>query len=299
MGVRVLLLGATGLLGSELKAALQPMGEVIAPTRVELDLSRAAEVEARALAIQPDLIVNASAQADVDRAELEREMTQAVNVDAVAALGRAASRAGVPIVHVSTDYVFAGDKGAAYVETDPPGPLSHYGATKLAGEEALLAIDADAVVLRTAWLIGRSPRSFVSRMLALAATRDVLEVADDQSSSPTSVIELSRIVVAVARRLLEAHPGERDALRGVYHAAGAGAATRVDLVRAALELSPRRAQLRAREVVPVSGDRFPRAASRPRHTPLSTEKLRATFHVDLLPWREGLARALAEPETRA
>ncbi len=296
--MRILVLGGTGLAGREISTALGALGDVVAPTRAEIDLAHPELVEEAIRARRPDLVVNASAQADVDLAEREPDSTHAVNCASVAAMGRAAAALGAPVVHLSTDYVFDGEKGDCYVETDATRPLSHYGATKRDGEEALLATDAHAVILRTAWLIGRSPRSFVMRMLALARSQESLQVADDQSSSPTPVPELVRVILAVSRQLTVATASDRHRLRGIYHAAGSGRATRLELVRAALELAPDRSGLRAREVVPVAGDHFPRAAARPRHTPLSTEKLRATFDVELLPWRDGLARflhSLAEP----
>lgn len=291
--MRILVFGGTGLAGREVAAALGVLGEVSAPGRNEVDLGRPDLVEEAVRARRPDLIVNASAQADVDRAEREPEAAHAVNCASVAAMGRAAATLGAPLVHLSTDYVFDGEKGDFYVETDATRPLSHYGTTKRDGEEALLATGAHAVVLRTAWLIGRSPRSFVMRMLELARSRETLQVADDQSSSPTPVPELVRVVVSVSERLVAAAASERDRLRGVYHAAGAGRATRIELVQAALELVPDRASLRAREVVPVPGDHFPRGAPRPRHTPLSNEKLRRMFDIVMPPWRDGLARALS------
>jgi dTDP-4-dehydrorhamnose reductase len=248
----------------------------------------------------PDVIVNASAYTDVDGAEKEPDLAYGVNARLVAALGEEATRRRAALVHFSTDFVFDGEKRTPYLETDNPAPLGEYGRSKLAGERALLEMDAAAVVFRTAWVYSLRRKSFVTTMLRLAREREELSVVTDQIGSPTFCRDLAQ---AVALILYGARSNVVEALgdaRGVYHLAGDGSVSRYDFTRAILDLDPRPSEHRVKELRPIVAAAFPLPARRPRATPLDTGKAFAKWGVRLPPWRDALARALtSDREPRA
>ena len=291
--MKILLLGAAGQVGHELLPLLASRGEIVAPARAELDLADRGAVEGVLARCRPELIVNAIAYNEVDRAESEPEAAFRTNAEAVAMLGLYARDARAALIHYSTDFVFDGTKGAPYVETDRPNPLSAYGRSKLEGERALAEMQAPAVVLRSAWVYGLRRRSFVSMMLKLARERKELSLVTDQIGSPTYCSDLARATVAIVDRLRE-DPGAIAAeIRGIYHAAGDGACSRAELARATLELDPKRSEHVVERFVSVTSDAFPAPAARPANGALACDKLRERFGISFPPWRESLARALA------
>ena len=249
----------------------------------------------RALAAaKPDAIINAAAHTAVDKAESERDLAFAINAAGAGAVARAAKRLGVPLVHVSTDYVFAGDKPEAYVETDPTGPTGVYGASKLAGEQAVTASGADAATLRTAWVYSPFGANFVKTMLRLAATRDELGVVDDQHGCPTNALDLADACIAVARHLAA---GSDSAHRGLFHATGAGEGTWADFAEAIFAASAAAGGPTAR-VKRITTAQYPTPAQRPANSRLNTDKLAAVHGLRLPAWRQSLppvvARLVAE-----
>jgi dTDP-4-dehydrorhamnose reductase len=290
--MRVLLLGAGGQVGYELAGALSTFAEVtgVAHGDLRLDADNAAPLVAKT---RPDVIVNASAYTDVDGAEREPDVADAVNARLVGALGEAAKRHGAALVHFSTDFVFDGEKGAPYVETDAPAPLSAYGLSKLAGERALSEMDAPAVVLRTAWVYSLRRKSFVTTMLRLAREREELAIVTDQIGSPTFCRDLAQGVAVILYGYRANVVESVRAARGLYHLAGGGSVSRYDFTRAILDLDPRASEHRTRELRPIESAAFPLPARRPRATPLDSNKAFATWGVRLPPWREALARALS------
>ena len=296
--MKILLLGATGQVGHELLPLLGARGEIFAPLRPEIDVSDRSALSALLVRCRPDVIVNAVAYNEVDRAESEPEAAFRVNAEAVGVLGEYARDAGVALIHYSTDFVFDGRKGAPYVETDPPNPLSAYGRSKLEGERLLAELQAPALVLRTAWVYSLRRRSFVSMILKLSRERKELSLVTDQVGSPTSARDLARATAAVIERL-GPDPGAAAAeARGIYHAAGGGSCSRAELAEATLELDPRRSEHTVERVVYVTADAFPTPAARPENGALACDKLRASFGVSLLPWREALSEALSDSATR-
>lgn len=278
---RVLVTGARGMLGQALGHS-RPDGVVLLPTDVdELDITDETSV-GRALAeLRPDAVINAAAYTAVDRAEEDEAVALAVNGTAVGILGRACAAVGVPMVHVSTDYVFDGTlaEGASYREDDPTAPLSAYGRTKLAGEQALAASGARAWTVRTQWLYGLGGPNFVETMLKLAVDRDVLTVVDDQVGSPTSTHSLAPLLWS----LLQVQPPT-----GLYHGVNRGACSWFDFARAIFE----GAGVDVR-VDPVPTSAFPRPARRPARSVLATDKLRDALGVDIPTWRSALDDYLA------
>lgn len=275
--MRWLVTGAGGQLGADLVAALD--GEsVVAPTRGGLNLTATAGLLPAVRGV--DVVINAAAWTDVDGAESSRAAAFAVNADAPAALAAACAATGALLLHISTDYVFSGEATTPYREDDPVAPRSAYGASKAAGERAVLASGARAYVVRTAWLYGASAvrPNFVTTMCRLQAERDTVDVVDDQRGSPTWSADLARGLVELARS---------EAAPGVYQATNAGETTWYGLARAVfaeLGADPDR-------VRPTTTDRFPRPAPRPGYSVLSDAKWRAAGLAPLRPWREALAEA--------
>ncbi len=290
--MKILLLGASGQVGHELRGPLSTFADVVACGHAELDLGDLDAVRALVARVGPDVVVNTVAYNEVDRAEADPAGARRLNAEAVAVLGEEAKARGFGLVTFSTDFVFDGESDRPYRETDEPRPLSAYGASKLEGERALAAIDAPALVFRTAWVWSLRRKSFVSAILKLARERDALKVVDDQIGSPTSARDLA---VAVALILFDARRDPRAFFaehRGVHHLAGSGAASRHDLAVAALELDPRRDEHRARTVEPVPSSAFPTPARRPLRAALDCAQARARFGVELPHWRDALGRML-------
>jgi dTDP-4-dehydrorhamnose reductase len=292
--MKVFVLGADGQLGHELCGALGCFAHVVPATEAEFDMTDAAALRRALETASPDAIVNAAAYTDVDGAERDPSAAMRVNAGAVGTLGEYALGARCALVHYSTDFVFDGTKGGAYRESDAPSPLGEYGRSKLAGERVLADLGAPALVLRTAWVYSLRRKSFVSTILRLARERDELRVVADQQGSPTFCRDLAQ-ATALLLYGARATPFEsfRDA-RGVYHLAGGGSCTRFELARAALELDPRRAEHKVKSLVPVPTEAYPLPARRPACAPLDCSRARETFGVELPPWREALARALAD-----
>jgi dTDP-4-dehydrorhamnose reductase len=251
---------------------------VVGTTSSDLDITDAAAVAVE----RPDLILNCAAYTAVDKAEGDQECAYAVNRDGVANL----AATGVPIVHLSTDYVFNGRPGPPWRESDATGPLGVYGASKLAGEQALAG--HRAVVLRTAWVFGRTGGNFVKTMLRLAKDRDQLTVVEDQQGGPTPAEAIAVACQAVGQRLLD------DAsVAGVYHFAGAPATTWADFARAILAASAPHGG----RVVPVKGIAtadYPTPAKRPANSVLDCSRIAATFGISQPDWREALHALMPE-----
>jgi dTDP-4-dehydrorhamnose reductase len=291
--MRILLLGARGQVGHELTGALASFADVVASSRAEMSLD-ADRIRPLVDDAKPEVIVNACAYTDVDGAEREPEVAHAVNARLVGALGEEARRRRAALVHISTDFVFDGEKGAPYVETDATAPLGEYGRSKLAGERALAELDAPAVVFRTAWVYSLRRKSFVTTMLRLAREREELSVVTDQIGSPTFCRDLAQGIALVLYGCRANVVQALSAARGIYHLAGGGSVSRYDFTRAILELDPRASEHRMKQLLAIEAAQFPLPARRPRATPLDTSKAARQWGVKLPPWRDALARALTD-----
>ena len=276
---RWLVTGAGGLLGHDLVAVLAstPGAETTALTRVDLDITDAEAVEAAVAG--HDVVVNAAAWTDVDGAETAEDAAYAVNATGAATVAAACARHGARMLHVSTDYVFAGDATTPYAEDADPAPRSAYGRTKLAGERAVLASGARASVIRTAWVYGEHGANFVSTMIRLAAGDGPIDVVDDQTGSPTWSADLAAGLVAF---------GSSEAPDGIYHLTNRGDTTKYGLARAVFGgVGADVARVR-----PTTTAQMPRPAERPAYSVLGTA--RWDSHDLPVPrhWSEGLAYAL-------
>jgi dTDP-4-dehydrorhamnose reductase len=307
---RILVTGGSGQVGGELVRALAELGEIVAPSRSDLDLSDEASVRAMVRRVKPRWIVNPGAYTAVDRAESEPELAYAVNATAVRALGEEAKTIGAAVVHFSTDYVFDGQGTAPYIESDPVHPTSVYGASKLAGEQELARSGAAHLIFRTSWVYGATGKNFLLTILKAARERDRLRVVADQHGAPTWSRDLARMTAHVIGECvqrstgLETHAGSdgSDALLdavaqvgGVYHAAGAGETTwygfAAEAVRQQAERTP---AVRLAEIDAIATVEYPTPARRPANSRLDCRKLNETFGWNMMRWEESLRAVLAE-----
>ncbi|WP_431289996.1 dTDP-4-dehydrorhamnose reductase [Burkholderia cepacia] len=294
--MRILVTGANGQVGWELVRALQPLGEVVAATRHVVDLGDAAAVDAYVDTLAPDLVVNAAAYTAVDRAEDEPEAAFAVNRDAVGALAQAARERSALLIHFSTDYVFDGSKRTPYVESDAVCPLNVYGASKLAGEQAIADAGGDWLVFRTSWVYASRGQNFLRTMLRLGANREALSVVSDQFGAPTSARMIADLTAhAAAKALAERRAGSFTS--GLYHMTAQGETTWHAFAKAifagARRLSPQ-IDLAIREVKPIPAAEYPAKTARPTFSVLDNTRFDERFGLHRPQWSDGLALVLAE-----
>lgn len=284
----LLVFGRHGQVGSELLRAPPPPGWTVRGLgRDEADLTRPDTVAAAVAVARPTVVVNAAAYTAVDRAESEAELAFAVNRDGPAALARACARQGVPLIHLSTDYVFNGRKPAPYVEDDPIDPLNVYGASKAAGEQAVREAGADHIILRTSWVFSPFGLNFVKTMLRLGRERPQLGIVGDQTGCPTAAADIAGTVLALAAALGQ---GRRDGL-GTFHFCNAGATTWFGFAEAIFERVAA-----AGGTVPalkaIATDQYPTPAVRPRNSVLDGTRIGSVHGIHPRPWRAGLAECL-------
>jgi dTDP-4-dehydrorhamnose reductase len=285
-GMTILVTGGSGQLASAL--AQQGGDRVHRVGRPDFDFDHPETIAAAFAAANPTLVVNAAAWTAVDAAESEPEAAMRANRDGPAELARLCAAAHIPLIHVSTDYVFDGDKHAPYLETDPTNPTGVYGATKLAGEQAALAANPRTIVLRTSWVYSATGKNFVKTMLGAGQKLGHLRVVADQQGCPTSADDLAAAILAIADRL---HGGWNDAYAGVFNAAGAGATTWHGLAQAVFEDAARHGR-RAPVVEPIRTEDWPTPARRPADSRLDCGKLNRVFGVRLPDWRPSVARTV-------
>ena len=283
--MRFLLLGGTGQVGEEIRRlALPDNVAIVAPGRDALEL-RDSQAIVRTIAAQPwSAVINAAAYTDVDRAESEEALAFAVNAEAPARLAAETARRGIPLIHISTDYVFDGRNGAPYVEGDEVGPLNAYGRSKLAGERGVSAANARHVILRTSWLYSPYRKNFVKTILRLAAERDRLTVVADQRGCPTAASDIAKACVDIALRC--ASEPER-APYGIFHFAGAGEATWFEFAGAIVEMAAGRLG-RSPRVVPIGTCDYPTPARRAADTRLDCSRIVREYRIAPRPWRKAL-----------
>lgn len=294
--MRILLFGANGQVGTELRRSLAPLGEVVAATRSGTlddggacevaDFDAPASLPALVERIAPDVVVNAAAYTAVDRAESDRDAAFRANAEAPARIAEACAARGARLIHYSTDYVFDGHGTRPYREDDPTAPAGVYGASKRAGEEAILARGADHLILRTAWVYAAHGKNFLRTMLRLAAERDALRVVADQTGTPTSAALIADMTARVLAR--------RD-VGGIRHLTAAGQTTWHGFAEAIVAGAHARGLLaRAVPVEPIATADYPTPAARPAYSVLDTSRLAADLDVRLPDWTAGLAAVLDE-----
>ena len=273
--MKILLTGKTGQVGYELERSLQGVGEIVAVDRSQMDLSDLQQIRDVVRSVRPDLIVNPAAYTAVDKAESEPDLAMRINGDAPAVMAEEAKKLGAGIIHFSTDYVFDGAKQTAYVETDPTCPINVYGATKLAGEQAIQASGVPHIILRTSWVYGMRGKNFLLTVMRLAGERDELRIVGDQFGAPTWCRTIADSTAQLVARLgarsgvVEAMAGE---LGGIYHLTSSGRTSwhgfTEEIVRQAALATPPK-------VTAIRTDEYPLPAQRPHNSELSCERLRA------------------------
>jgi dTDP-4-dehydrorhamnose reductase len=287
--MKLLVLGAGGQVGRELCRLAWPAGYRIgAFDRDRVDITRREAVFAAVTSERPDLVINAAAYTAVDRAESEREAAWAGNCTGPANLAAACHDAGIPLLHLSTDYVFDGTRSGAYREDDPVNPLGVYGQSKEAGDRAVRDALARHVILRTAWVYSAHGSNFVKTMLRLGADRRVLRVVADQTGSPTGAADIATAIRSVVRQVAAGNTSW-----GTYHFTGGGAVTWHGFAEAIFELAaPWRGPPPLVEAIATAD--YPTPARRPANSVLDCSRIGAAFGIVPRPWREALAEVIRE-----
>jgi len=285
--MKLLLLGRTGQLGWELERTLQPLGDVVALDYPEINMADAASIRKTVQEHRPQLIVNATAYTAVDKAESEPELAEAINGTGPAVLAEESRKLHSILLHYSTDYIFDGEKGSPYVETDNPNPLNVYGFSKLHGEQAIQQVDNSYLIFRTSWVYSMRCSGFLLKVLEWARQQETIRIVTDQVSNPTWCRALAEITAQVLARGND-YAAER---KGLYHLAGNGLASRFEWAHAILELDPHHAEQTCHEIVPALTRDFPTPAKRPLFSALSSEKFVATFGLSLPEWEHSLRLA--------
>jgi dTDP-4-dehydrorhamnose reductase len=283
-GTTILLTGANGQLGFELERLLRPYGMLTVTDRTSLDLADREAIVSAVRAIKPQLIVNAAAYTAVDRAETDVDAAYAVNARAPETFAHEAKRIGAVLIHYSTDYVFDGESKTPYREDAPTHPLNVYGASKLAGEDAIAASGADALVFRTSWVYASRGKNFLLTMQRLAKERDEIKVVADQIGVPNWCRTLAQ---ATARIVADGMPSLIER-RGLYHLGAQGEASWYDFARAII------GDVAKPRVVPIATADYPTPAQRPLYGVLDRSKFERVFGFALPSWREALAECLAQ-----
>ena len=284
--MKILLTGSSGQVGYELERSLQGLGQVVALDRQRMDLSNLDQVRSVIRAEQPQLIVNPAAHTAVDKAESEAALAYRLNAEAPAVMAEEARRLGAALVHYSTDYVFPGDAPGARVETDATGPINVYGASKLAGEQAIADSGVRHLIFRTSWVYGMRGKNFLLTMLRLARERDELRIVADQHGAPT----WSRTIADSTALVLAQAGGDSwwQEHGGIYHLSSQGQTTWFEFTQAILA----QAGLSCR-VTPLASADYPTPARRPQYSVLSSDKLMERF-CRLPDWREALRLCMAQ-----
>ncbi|HHW76836.1 MAG TPA: dTDP-4-dehydrorhamnose reductase [Xanthomonadaceae bacterium] len=288
--MRLAIIGARGQVGWELSRRAPMFGhEALAWDVAELDITDAAAVDRQLAASGADAVVNAAAYTAVDRAEQEPALAFAVNRDGPAHLAAACARLNIPLLHISTDYVFDGTKTAPYTEDDPAAPLGVYGQSKWEGDEAVRRLLPRHLILRVSWVFGVQGHNFVRTILRLAREREELRVVADQQGCPTYAGDIADALLELAGRV-----GEIDANRawGVYHYCGEPPITWHGFASAIVEMARAREPLPVRTVTPITTADYPTPAARPANSVLDCSRLSARFGIRPCSWQEGLAAML-------
>jgi dTDP-4-dehydrorhamnose reductase len=289
--LRILVPGKTGQVGWELQTALAPLGTVIALDRSGMELANPDSIRRAIRDAKPEVIINAAAYNNVDRAESEPELAMQVNGLAPGIMAEEANRLGAILIHYSTDYVFDGELDRPYLEEDPPNPVNTYGKSKLAGERAIEAVGGQYLILRTSWVYSARGSNFVLTVLRLAREKPELVMVDDHTGSPTWARALATATAQLLRRkeLIRQHSG-------VYHLAASGHASRFEFTRAIIDIMKEVSGIPNgwASVKPTTSDQFPLPAKRPRNPVIGMDKIERVYGISMPHWRDQLSTFLRE-----
>ncbi|SIR32522.1 dTDP-4-dehydrorhamnose reductase [Pseudomonas sp. B10] len=293
--MKILLLGKNGQVGWELQRSLAPLGELVALDRHPVDglsgdLSNLESLRATIRKVKPDVIVNAAAYTAVDKAESETELADRVNGLASGVMAEEAAASGAWLVHYSTDYVFNGQGVTPWQETDAVAPVNHYGSSKLAGEQAIIASGCSHLIFRTSWVYGARGNNFAKTMLRLAKDRETLSVIADQIGAPTGAD-----LIADVTALTIQHAMKQPELAGLYHLAAAGEVSWHGYASHVIDFAKSQGEeLAVKSVNPIETTAYPTPARRPLNSRLNTQKLSDNFSLHLPDWQSGVTRMLRE-----
>jgi dTDP-4-dehydrorhamnose reductase len=291
----ILLIGKMGQVGQELQRSLATLGTVTGVGHAELDLSQPAAVRELIRQVQPNLVVNAAAYTAVDKAESEVDLARVINGDAPTVMAEEAQRIGASLIHISTDYVFDGQKNTPYLETDRPDPVGAYGKTKWAGEQGIIQVYAQSevpyAILRTAWVYGTWGKSnFVKTMLRLGAERPEIRVVADQVGTPTWSADIAGAIASLASYFSEA-----PTAGGIYHFTNSGVASWYDFAVAIFEEARALGfEVKCDRVIPITTAEYPTPATRPAYSVLSCRKISEILGTHPPHWRQALRSMLTE-----
>ncbi len=294
--MKILLLGANGQVGWELRRSLASLGQLMACDRNTIDLGNSGELQTIIRDYSPNIIVNAAAYTAVDKAESEPEIAQRINADAVKVLASEAKILNAWLIHYSTDYVYDGTKSSPYIETDPTNPQSVYGQTKLQGEEVIRESGCNHLIFRTCWVYAARGSNFAKTMLRLSKERDELRVVADQVGAPTSAELVADITALCIHRIT----GDKDfgkQVAGTYHLSPAGETSWYEYARfviAEAQNSDTRLRTSLDNIFPITSNEYPVPAKRPANSRLDTKKLVDTFNVYLPYWQTMVKRLVTE-----
>jgi len=287
--MRILVTGANGQVGWELARRGARKGfDILALDHATLDITNSSAVNREVRGSGPSVVVNAAAYTAVDQAESESELAFAVNRDGPAYLASACAEVGVPLFHISTDYVFDGEKKGPYLETDQDSPLSVYGKSKAAGEVAVRERLREHIILRTSWVYGVHGRNFVKTMLRLGREKDVIQVVADQYGCPTYAADLADAILKIAAQMQD----NSEITWGTYHYCGKGVTSWHGLGEATLSLAKKYASLRVKTIEAIMTAEYQTPAKRPFNSALDCSLVEKTFNIHPKPWRESLAQMI-------
>jgi dTDP-4-dehydrorhamnose reductase len=290
---RVLILGGAGQLGLELQRSFAGPHPLVAVDRAVADLAVPDQLRAIVRRVQPNVILNAAAYTAVDRAETEPEVAMAINARAPRILAEEARSLHALFVHYSTDYVFDGSKPEPWTESEVPRPLNAYGASKLAGEEAVKQSGCRHLIFRTSWVYGPHGKNFLLTMLRLGRERERLTVVDDQIGAPTSSLELARATKAIVDGVLQGRFGDAESWTGLYNMTCSGSVSWCGFAQAIFARAGKLLEDRRPEVTPIPSSDYPTPAQRPQNSVLSNARLQERFGVELAPWEQALDAVMA------
>ena len=294
--MRLLVTGARGQVGWKLSRSLMPLGDVVALDRRQCDLSRPELLPSAIRSIKPDVIVNAAAYTAVDKAEREEKLASTINGTAVGVIAEEARKAGILLVHYSTDYVFDGAKQTPYSEEDAPNPINVYGRSKLAGDAAVRQAGGGYVILRTSWVYAGRGHNFLDTILRLASEREELRIVDDQIGAPTWARNIADATALIVRAVCQ-EQAQGQFASGIFNLAASGETSWYEFAKAILEDATRHTLLSAQrlpQLKPIPSEEYPLPAVRPKNSRLAGDRISMRFGIALPDWKQGLARCIEE-----
>lgn len=292
--MKILLIGKNGQVGWELNRTLLPLGEVVAIDYPEIDLSEGRDIEKWLIDVKPDIVINAAAYTGVENAELEKDQAFAVNGKAPGMLAEMAKSIGAAFIHYSTDYVFDGEKGEPYLESDQANPINVYGRSKLAGERAIQKVDGEYLIFRTSWVYSMRRPCFVTKSLSWARKHKELRIVDDQIASPTWCRMLAQITAQIVSMGIQNNWESIKENKGIYHIAGKGSVSRFEWVKLVLENDPNPDEHVFKKLSRAKSSEFNTKAERPSFSAMNCKKVENVFGVHVPPWAVQIPLALAE-----